>query len=125
VRAALDFPGRIKHLVLAATSGGLDTSRLGVVDWRPAWRKEHPSEPWWADDRSNFEDRLAEINAPTLLLWGEADPISPVVVGRYLKTLLPHAELVLVPDGNHAFARERVDEIVPHIERHLLETRES
>ena len=57
---------------------------------------------------------------PTLLLWSDADAISPVTVGERLARLLPDASLVVVRGGDHMFARDRADEVAPHIERHLL-----
>ena len=115
LRAALDFPDKVRHLVLTATSGGLDMTRFGAADWRPAWRKERPGEPWWADDKSDFEDRLAEINAPTLLLFGDADPISPVAVGQHLASQLRYSDLAIITGGDHGFARDRAEEIAPHV----------
>ena len=55
-----------------------------------------------------------------LLLWGDADPISPTAVGRHLAAVLPRAELVIVPRGDHALAHDRADEIAPLIERHVM-----
>jgi pimeloyl-ACP methyl ester carboxylesterase len=120
LRAALDFPDKVRHLVLTATSGGLDMARFGAADWRPAWRKERPAEQWWADDKSDFENRLAEINAPTLLLFGDADPISPVAVGQHLASRLRCSDLVIITGGDHGFARDRAEEIAPYVQRHLL-----
>ncbi len=57
--------------------------------------------------------------APTLLLWSEADPISPVGVGRRLAGLLPRAELVVLSAAGHMFARDHADIVAPHVERHL------
>ena len=54
-----------------------------------------------------------------LLLWGDADPISPVAVGERLRDLFPSAELVVVPGGTHDLISERAEDITPHIERHL------
>jgi pimeloyl-ACP methyl ester carboxylesterase len=54
-----------------------------------------------------------------LLLWGDADPISPVAVGERLAGLFPNAELVVLPGGTHDLVAERVDELLPHVERHL------
>jgi pimeloyl-ACP methyl ester carboxylesterase len=34
IRAALERPALVRHLVLAVTSGGLDVSVLGAQDWR-------------------------------------------------------------------------------------------
>lgn len=62
---------------------------------------------------------------PTLLIWSDADPISPVAVGRYLVTALPRAELVILAGADHMFARDRAEEIAPRIERHLLDADDS
>ena len=123
VRAALEVPELIRHLVLVATSGGIDLRRFDAVDWRHEHRRNRPSAPeWFTKDRSDFSPRLAQVKAPTLLIWSDADPISPVSVGRYLAGMLPAAELVIVAGADHMFARDRADEVAPRIERHLLET---
>ena len=57
------------------------------------------------------------VKAPVLLIWSDADPISPVSVGRYLAATLPRAELVIVPGADHMFARDRAEEIASRIER--------
>lgn len=120
VRAALEAPALVRHLVLTATSGGLDVSRLGAVDWREERQREQPAEPgWFREDRTDFASRFGEITIPVLLLWGDADPISPVAVGRHLADVLPRAELVIMPAGDHSFARDRAEEIAPLIARHL------
>jgi pimeloyl-ACP methyl ester carboxylesterase len=120
VRAALEKPALVRHLVLAVTSGGLDVRALGGADWRPAFRQANPHSPgWFLEERSDLSALLPEVTAPVLLLWGDADPISPVAVGRRLAQLLPNAELVVLKGGTHDLASERVEEIVPHIERHL------
>jgi pimeloyl-ACP methyl ester carboxylesterase len=71
------------------------------------------------DEREDLTKRLPEIEAPVLLLWGDADPISPVAVGRRLAELFPRAELVVVPGGTHDLVLERAEEIAPRIEAHL------
>jgi len=120
VRAALEKPSLVRHLVLSVTSGGIDVASLGAEDWRPRFRESNPSLPsWFADEREDFSERLREIRAPVLLLWGDADPISPVAVGRRLAALFPRAELVGFAKGTHDLVLERAEEVVPHIDRHL------
>jgi pimeloyl-ACP methyl ester carboxylesterase len=75
LQATLERPARVRRLVLAATSGGVD--------------------------------------------GGDADPISPVAVGQNLASLLPKSHLVVIPGGDHAFARDRAADVAPHILRHL------
>ena len=114
VLATLDRPERVRRLVLAATSGGVDVRRFGATDWRPDYRREYPAAaPWIFDASIDLTDRIRTIATPTLLLWGDADPISPVAVGEHLASLLPRADLVVIPGGDHAFARDRADEVAP------------
>ena len=120
IRAALRKPGMVKHMVLSVTSGGLDVAALGAKDWRPNFRELNPTVPsWFFDEREDLTDRLAELQIPVLLLWGDADPISPVAVGRRLSELLPKADLIVIKNGTHDLVAERAKEIIPYIEKHL------
>lgn len=118
--AALQRPERVRHLVLAVSSGGLDVAALGGSDWRPGLRAANPELPdWFERERRDLSDRLHELRMPVLLLWGDDDPISPVAVGEQLAAKLPHAELVVIAGGTHDLVRERADDITPYIEAHL------
>jgi pimeloyl-ACP methyl ester carboxylesterase len=120
IRLALAHPDLVTHLVLTATSGGVDVARLGAADWRENYRREYPQAAEWITRvRADHLPELARIAQPTLLIWGDADPISPLAVGRQLATLLPKAELAIVPGGDHAFARDRATVVAPLIERHI------
>jgi pimeloyl-ACP methyl ester carboxylesterase len=120
IRIALQRPDLVKHLVLAVTSGGMNVSALGGEDWRPTFLAENPRVPrWFTDEREDLTDRLTELSLPVLLLWGDADPISPVSVGRRLAALLPRAELVVLRGGTHDLVFERATELVPYIDKHL------
>jgi pimeloyl-ACP methyl ester carboxylesterase len=46
-------------------------------------------------------DTLPHIAVPTLLLWGEKDTDAPVRLAREIKTLIPHAELSVLPGLGH------------------------
>ncbi len=52
-------------------------------------------------DRDGISDRLNEIQAPTLVLHGDADAAYPLEKASDLADRLPHAELVVVPGGAH------------------------
>jgi pimeloyl-ACP methyl ester carboxylesterase len=119
-QAALARPDKVRALVLSVTSGGIDVRALGGSDWRPAFARQNPGTPrWFLDAQDDLTPRLQQISAPALLLWGDADPISPVPVGRRLAQLLPHSELRVVPGGTHDLVSERAHEVLPMIERHL------
>lgn len=44
---------------------------------------------------------LERIAAPTLLLWGEHDPLVPVADGKVVRDRIPGARLVVVPRSRH------------------------
>ena len=113
-------PERVRRLVLAATSAGIDITPFSPEDWRPEYALEFPgAAPWIRTERRDLSARLPSVTAPTLLLWSDADPISPLGVGWRLAEVLPHAELVVVPVAGHMFARDRADLVAPHVLRHL------
>jgi pimeloyl-ACP methyl ester carboxylesterase len=87
---------------------------------RPDYRREYRDAASWIFDVSiDLTDRIPSITVPTLLLWADADPISPVRVGQSLASLLPNAHLVVIPGGDHAFARDLADDIAAHVIGHL------
>jgi len=52
--------------------------------------------------RSNLEGRLGEIGAPTLVVWGKDDRITPPEVAERFAALIPNAELVFIANCGHA-----------------------
>jgi len=52
--------------------------------------------------RSNLESRLGQIGAPTLLVWGKDDRITPPDVAERFAALIPNAELVFIANCGHA-----------------------
>ena len=120
LRAALEKPGLVTHLVLAATSGGIDVAALGGLDWRPAFHAANPYLPdWFSTEQEDLTPRISTLRIPTLLLWGDADPISPVSVGERLRSLLPYATLEVIRGGDHGVANTEAGVIAPLIDHHL------
>ena len=54
--------------------------------------------------------RLREIDAPTLVMHGEVDPLVPVQNGRNLAERIPGARLIVYPDAGHIPEVERYEE---------------
>ncbi|MGO4158727.1 alpha/beta fold hydrolase [Cupriavidus sp. YAF13] len=120
IRAALEKPELVTHLVLTVTSGGLNTRELGAQNWQEAFVNANPTYPkWFVSFNSNLTSEIRKVSQPTLLLWGDADPISPVAVGQQLLELLPHAHLHVIPGGNHDLARDHALKLAPLIDVHL------
>ncbi len=117
---ALRRPDRIRKLVLAVTSGGMDMTAFGATDWRLDYRHEFPeAAEWIMAGKPDISNRLSEINQPALLIWGDADPISPVAVGEYFAERLPNAALHVVSGGQHDLISSRASKLAGLIERHL------
>ncbi|MFI4933166.1 MAG: alpha/beta fold hydrolase [Caulobacterales bacterium] len=120
IAVTLRHPAKIRRLVLATTSGGIDTAGLGASDWREGYRRENPHVPAWVfEPWGDFTGQIPTITQPALLIWGDADPISPPAVGRRLAELLPDARLRVLPGGTHGLVEERPAEITPWIAQHL------
>ena len=68
-------PGRVRRLVLTATSGGVDVADLTRFDWRANYRREHPLGCDMDHRNARRPDcpAFTSVACPTLLLWGNAD----------------------------------------------------
>jgi len=54
-----------------------------------------------ADGADHFWERVADVDVPTLIVWGSDDRLVPVRIGRRLAATLPRAELVVLPGVGH------------------------
>ncbi len=121
IQAALKRPDLVTHLVLTVTSGGLDISDLQVEDWRPGFFAANPTFPqWFADYHDDLSRTIASVHTPTLLLWGDTDPISPVAVGTRLQGLLPKSKMHVFSGGEHDLANKLAAKVAPLIDAHLI-----
>ncbi len=76
---------------------------------------------WDADAAHDSLDRLAGITAPTTVIVGEQDLLTPPRLSRAVAERIPGARFVLV-DGvgsSHGMMYERLDEWLDHVREHL------
>lgn len=119
-RLALSRPEMVRRLVLVVTSAGVNMAQFGSTDWRLEYRKLFPdAAKWITDHRAAAELPVEKITAATLLIWGDADPISPVGVGRHLNQRIANSKLRILGGGDHDLAEERPDEVAALICQHL------
>jgi pimeloyl-ACP methyl ester carboxylesterase len=62
-------------------------------------------------ETASIAPRLSEIAAPTSILWGQADRVVPLSIGRRLQAVIPGATLEVIPDAGH-FAPEETPRAV-------------
>jgi pimeloyl-ACP methyl ester carboxylesterase len=55
-----------------------------------------------AAKRDSLEARLPQVAAPTLLVWGKEDRITPVEVAERFQRLIPDTELTFITNCGHA-----------------------
>jgi haloalkane dehalogenase len=48
-----------------------------------------------------YEGRLAQLDVPALMVWGENDPFAPVAAGQRFERELPGSELVVIEGAGH------------------------
>ena len=54
-----------------------------------------------------LESALATLPVPTLLIWGDHDPLAGPDVGRDLTTRMPDARITVITDAGH----------IPHLDQ--------
>ena len=119
---------------LAHPDARVRRERLIDLMYTPAWRdlgrESHllgdPAMTWRAralhlraSNAHDASDRLREITAPTLVLHGEADLMTPVANAHHLAKHIPGAELETVPEGRHGFFDEFRDQVSSGVQRFL------
>lgn len=106
--------------VLVVPCGGVDALRFGALDWRERFLAARPQAPrWFVNDLIDFSDRLPNIAAPTLLVFGAEDPIAPPAIGRFMVQQLPTAKLEVVAHASHDLEEEHPAFLASLIEAHL------
>jgi len=51
--------------------------------------------------REDLTDKLANIKAKTLIIWGEKDFSTPLYQGQKINELLPNSKLIIIPGAGH------------------------
>ncbi|WP_405115484.1 alpha/beta hydrolase [Micromonospora sp. NBC_01405] len=65
--------------------------------------------------------RFGDVLTPTLLIWGENDPVVSAGFGRAYADAVPNARFALIPDAGHLPIREAPDETFAAIDAFLAD----
>jgi pimeloyl-ACP methyl ester carboxylesterase len=111
MQLAYQFPERVERLALVSSGGlgrevgfALRAATLPGAEWVLPWLvRRGPSDvldP--TGQRVSATDRLYLAEGmPTLIVWGERDPMIPADHGRAAHAAIPHSRLELFPDAGH------------------------
>ena len=116
VQATLQKPELVEALVLVATSGGIDLTPFNVSDWREDYQQTFSVPDWFVGHQTYLDDQLYKIDCPVLLIWGDADSISPVAVGQYLHGKIVISELHIIENGQHDLANVYAEQVATLIQ---------
>lgn len=65
------------------------------------------------------EEELAALDVPTLVLWGEEDPMLPAALAERLGEVLPDATVALLPGCSHLVNEDAPDTVGPLLFQYL------
>ncbi len=71
--------------------------------------------------RHNLSDKLHQIKAPTLLVWGQQDQITPAFVGEKFHELIENSKLIFFDECGHAPMMEHPERFNEQLEAFLQE----
>lgn len=71
--------------------------------------------------RHNLGDKLHMITAPTLLVWGKQDQVTPAFVGEKFHEMIANSKLVFLDSCGHAPMMEHPEVFNEHLEEFLQE----
>jgi pimeloyl-ACP methyl ester carboxylesterase len=69
--------------------------------------------------RHNLRDKLQQITAPTLIIWGKDDNVTPAFVGEEFHALIKNSRLEMLEQCGHAPMMEYPDVFNQHLEQFL------
>lgn len=72
--------------------------------------------------RNNLSDSLSDINVPTLIIWGEEDPVTPVGVAKRFHEAINGSTLHIIPCCGHVPMMETPDTFNELLGNFLKET---
>ena len=66
-----------------------------------------------------LDNRLSELQAPTLLLWGARDALTPLAMAENFQRLIPGSRLEVIPECGHIPCLEKPAEFVQAVSHFL------
>jgi pimeloyl-ACP methyl ester carboxylesterase len=95
----------------------------GAAEWKRKWRGWKPVNLLQCfhtlAERDDISDEVGKIQAPALVIHGDADASITLERGQALARSIPGAEFVVIKGGGHASNLTHADQVNPAIEKFL------
>lgn len=112
---------RFKRGLEVSTAPGFAEAHAEIIEQWLAYRSENPIDPaayqaqlavglGLLSEAASFEKKLPNVQAPTLILFGEHDKVVPVGNAELLHQQIPNSQVKILPEAGHFFPIEK-----PHI----------
>lgn len=109
-----DAVTRMRNGLAVSTAPGFVAQNPEFIEEWAAYRTAHPVDPaaYQAQlaiglglmaEEACFEHKLAQVQAPTLILFGEADKVVPPGNAALLAKQIPNSTITILPDAGHVF----------------------
>ncbi len=69
--------------------------------------------------QTDWVSHLTRITAPTLVVWGERDALTPLALGRVIAETITSARLIVLPNTGHSPMWERPEAFNAEVLRFL------
>lgn len=126
-----DAVSRFRRGLAVSVAPGFAERHPELIEEWLQWRTDNPVQPegYQAqlaiglslfDEANAFEKRLAQIAAPTLVLFGEHDQVVPTANAQRLALRLPDSTTHIIPDAGHFFMIEAPEEAVGAITEFVI-----
>ena len=104
----LAYPGFARGYLRASSAHDREVLRVARQLRRRPERAEVVAGLWrsFPGPEHSLESRAAEITAPTLIVWGNRDPVIPISAGRRAAELIPGARFVSMDTGHLPFSSD-------------------
>lgn len=106
----------------AALTGGVDfTDEKALVDFfvGNARRLGTAGKILFPIPNRRLSKRIYRLRTDTLLVWGESDKLIPPVYAARWQELLPHSQLITIPEAGHMAPIEQPEAVASAVEKFL------
>jgi pimeloyl-ACP methyl ester carboxylesterase len=122
---------RFKNGLVVSTAPGWSENNAAMIDEWLQWRVANPINPvayqaqmaiglGLLSEAACFEHRLADIQSPTLILFGAHDKVVPPGNADLLAAKIPHSTVHILPNAGHFFPIETPEEANEAVVKFLI-----